>query len=146
MICIFFGHRDAQSSIKKLLEETIIDLINEGVNDFYVGNNGNYDYAVQLVLSDISKNNCKVRLTILLSRPDEKAIFAEQAYTMFPDGLENVPPRFAISKRNDLLLKRANIVVGYARNPFSNSYKMIEKAKRMGLRVINLAELSKQTP
>ena len=39
--CTFFGHRDAPDTIKPILREKIIDLIeNRGVELFYVGNQG----------------------------------------------------------------------------------------------------------
>ena len=75
----------------------------------------------------------------MLSRPDEKAIFSEQFFTLFPDGLEKTPPRFAISKRNDWLIKKSQIVIAYVDNRFTNSHKWIEKAKNKGIDVINLA-------
>ena len=139
MVCTFFGRKNAPSSVKEKLSEAINDLIKRGYDEFYVGNNGNFDFYVQSVLSDITKTNCKVNFTVVLSRPDEKAIFAEQIFTLFPDGLEKVPPRFAISKRNDWLIKKAQVVVAYADNRFTNSQKWIEKAKNKGVDVINLA-------
>lgn len=47
MKCAFFGHRDAPSSIKPRLGEAIFNLISNGVDEFYVGNNGNFDLIVQ---------------------------------------------------------------------------------------------------
>ena len=55
MVCTFFGHKDAPSSIKMRLEEIIEALINEGVKNYYVGNNGNFDFYVQGVLENIVK-------------------------------------------------------------------------------------------
>ena len=139
MVCTFFGRRNAPSSVKEKLSEIINDLIKRGYDEFYVGNNGNFDFYVQSVLSDIVITNCKVCFTVVLSRPDEKAIFAEQIFTLFPDGLEKTPPRFAISKRNDWLIKKSQIVVAYADNRFTNSQKWVEKARNKGIDVINIA-------
>ena len=75
MVCTFFGRRNAPSSVKEKLSEAITDLIKRGYDEFYVGNNGNFDFYVQSVLSDIIKTNCKVSFTVVLSRHDEKAIF-----------------------------------------------------------------------
>ena len=35
--------------------------------------------------------------------------------TIYPDGLENVPYKFAICRRNEWMLKRSEIVVTYVR-------------------------------
>lgn len=52
--CVFFGHKDADSSISSRLREAIVKLICEqGVNEFLVGNNGRFDYIVYSVLKEI---------------------------------------------------------------------------------------------
>ena len=56
MVCTFFGHKDASECIYEDLRATIIKLTNEGVKDFFVGNNGNYDYMVQKALVELIKN------------------------------------------------------------------------------------------
>ena len=44
MICTFFGHRDAPESIKPLLRKVLLNLIeNQGITQFYAGNQGNFD-------------------------------------------------------------------------------------------------------
>ena len=91
---------------------------------------------VQRAFLSVSKEY-HISYVIVLSRPNESALSGDQLNTVFPAEIEGVPPRFAISKRNDFLLKNADIVVCYAHNKFSNSYKLVEKAKRKGIRVIN---------
>ena len=55
MTCTFFGNRD--TNIKKVevpLLKILVDLIkNEKIDTFYVGNQGNFDYAVQKQLSKL---------------------------------------------------------------------------------------------
>ena len=138
MVCTFFGHKDAPSNIKMRLEEIIEALINEGVKNFYVGNNGNFDFYVQGVLENIVKKHNDIRFSVVLSTINETAIGAKQKYTVFPEGLENALPKFAISKRNDWMINNSQIVITYVRHNFSNSHKWLEKAKKKGLRVINL--------
>ena len=138
MICTFFGHRDASEKVVFALKEVIESLIKKGIKSFYVGNNGNYDLLVQSVLSDIKKANIDIDFKIVLSYLGEKAITDNQDKTIFPEGLENVLRRFAISKRNDWLISNANIVVVYYTNTFSNSYKLAQKATKKNLNIINL--------
>ena len=138
MICTFFGHRDASEKVVFALKEVIESLIKKGIKSFYVGNNGNYDLLVQSVLSDIKKANIDIDFKIVLSYLGEKAITDNQDKTIFPEGLENVPRRFAISKRNDWLISNANVVVVYCTNTFSNSYKLAQKATKKNLNIINL--------
>ena len=45
MICTFFGHKDTPKEIEPVLQASIIDLIeNHGADEFYVGNNGSFDF------------------------------------------------------------------------------------------------------
>ena len=100
MACIFFGHKDAPSAARCNLKKVILDLIEkEAVKKFYVGNNGNFDLLVQSVLKEISRTHHDIVYRIVLSRLDECAIGGEQVKTVFPEGLEGVPPRFAICKK-----------------------------------------------
>ena len=51
--CTFFGHRDCPSSIKPILREVLIDLIeNHTVDMFYVGQQGAFDGIVRSVLKE----------------------------------------------------------------------------------------------
>ena len=141
MICTFFGHRDTPDEIRKALTETIKKLTTEEDELlFYVGNNGKFDYLVQIVLSEIKKEDKSIDYCVVLSYLGEHALSNQQENTIFPEGLENVPPRFAISKRNEWMLKNSDCVITYTAHKFSNSYKLIQKALKRGLRVINLAE------
>ncbi len=140
MNCTFFGHRDAPSFIKPKLKEAILKLLDAGVEHFYVGNNGSFDLLVQVSLSEIAKEIPHIKYSIVLSYIDELAISENQEATIFPEGQELAYPKFAISKRNEWLLDNSYYVIAYAKNTCSNTHKIIERAKRKGLIVINLAE------
>ena len=141
MNCIFFGHRDAPDRIVPYLKNAIIQLIEEqGVKHFYTGNNGHFDFLAQKVLKEITKEYEGVKFNIILSSIDELAISGNQDLTLFPEGLEHVPPRFAIFRRNEWMIEHASFVISYTRHKASNTYQWVEKARRKGLCVINLME------
>lgn len=140
MICTMFGHKDAPKDIEPHLERTIKNLIVSGVICFYVGNNGNFDFYAQRTLKKIAENYDNVSFSVVLSTINESAIGTEQKNTIFPDGLEKSLPRFAIAKRNDWMINNSQIVIAYVKHTFSNSHKWIEKARKKGLRIINLEE------
>ncbi len=140
MTCTFLGHHDAPSSLYDTLKKEIERLIFEGVVNFTVGNNGSFDLMVQRILCEISKENSKIKISIVLSRINELAISGFQESTVFPEGLELAIPKFAICKRNEWLLGNAQILISYVRHTTSNSYKWLKKAKNQGLKIINLAE------
>lgn len=139
MNCTFFGHRDSPDQIYELLKHTLNKIIAcEGADTFYVGNNGNFDFMCQKALSEVYRDYPHIRYTILLSRINEIALNNEQQNTEFPEALERVPYRYAISRRNDIMIKRSDILIAFVNNKFSNSYKLVEKARRRGVKVINL--------
>ena len=138
MVCTFLGHKDASEKIKEKIETKIFSLVQEGVKLFLVGNNGYFDYTVQSILENISSSKKDIKYYIVLSKINEKAINNAQSSTIFPEGLELVPPKFAISKRNEWLIKNSNIAVVYVTNKHSNCYKWVEKALSRGLRIISI--------
>ena len=61
--CTFFGHRDCPVSIRSSLRAVLIRLIEtEGVTSFFVGNQGDFDAAVQSVLRDLQSLHRDPRL------------------------------------------------------------------------------------
>ena len=140
MNCTFLGHRDTTSRIKSRLKESILYLQRQGVECFYVGNNGSFDALVQNVLLELSLKEKSIKYFIVTSFLGEIAMSGEQERTIFPEGQELACPKFAISKRNEWLLNNSSYVIAYVKRSRSNSCKFVERAKRKGLSVINLAE------
>ena len=140
MLCIFFGPKDTRDTILPSLEKAIFHLIqSEGVRDFYIGNNGNFDGYAQRLLREISKTE-NIQYTIVLSRLNEQALNGDQNATLFPLGQENIPPRFAISKRNEWLIQHASHAIVYVKYKISNSFRWAEKCVRKGIKTIHLQD------
>ncbi len=140
MICTFFGHKNAPVSVKEALKTEILRLLDEGVVEFYVGNNGSFDYYVQEILSDISKIRPEMKFSVVISYLNEKVMKKMKNLPLFPEGLEKALPRFAINKRNEWLIKKSDVAIVYVKNTFTNSYKLMVKAIKKGIKVINLGE------
>ena len=140
MTCTFFGHASFSQPIFDKLEQVLLALIDSGISSFYVGNNGQFDYSVQYVLNKISQARSNFKYSIVLSRLNESALSGVQSKTIFPEALEFSIPRFAINKRNNWMINNASMVVCFVTNKISNSYKWVEKARRKGLKIINIAE------
>ena len=140
MICVFFGHSDAPMSAKEKVKSAILFLLNEGCKCFYVGNNGSFDILVQAVLKEIESDRGELNYKIVLSRVGEKAKSGEQERTVLPEGQELFLPKFAITKRNDWMMKKATVLVVYLLNSCSRIAKYVDSAKKKGIRIINLAE------
>lgn len=138
--CCFFGHREVTHNIRPKLTAIIERLITEeGVTEFYVGNQGQFDSTVYSVLKELKAKFPQIRYTVVLAyMPDEhiKEVYGED--TLFPDGLETVPKRFAISKRNDWMIEQSGYAVCYVHKITGGAAKFREKAKKRKLRIIDV--------
>ena len=145
--CCFFGHRDAAESIRAKLKEEIIRLIEEhDVNDYYIGNQGGFDSLVLSVmnmvfsvLKELKSRYPQIRYTIVLAYlPDEKSVISE-TNTIYPEGLESVPKRFCIARRNDWLIEHSRYVICYVAHITGGAAQFMKKAQRKKRTVINIA-------
>ena len=136
----FFGHREITHNIRPKLTEIIEKLITvDGVTEFYVGHQGQFDIMVYSVLKELGEKFPQIRYTVVLAyMPDEhiKELYGEN--TLFPDGMENVPKRFAISKRNDWMLKHSDTAIFYVWKITGGASKLKEKAEKKGLKIIDI--------
>ena len=140
VVCTFFGHRDCPETIKPRLREVLIDLINNnGVDTFYVGNQGRFDAIVRSILRELEQAYPEIHYAVVLAYlPGKKNEYDDFSDTMLPEGIETVHPRYAIERRNRWMLQRADFVVTYIAHPWGGAAKFAERAKREGKTVINL--------
>ena len=139
MFCTFFGHEDTPKEIEPTLRSTLIDLIeNKNVTVFYVGNNGNFDTMVRRQLEDLSQTYPITYSVVLAYLPTEKNKYDNLTNTIYPEGLETVPKRFAISWRNKWMIQQSSIVVTYVTHSFGGAAQFKEMAARMGKTVFNI--------
>lgn len=142
--CTFFGHRQCPVSIRPALKRCLEDLIvHYNVTMFYVGNQGAFDNIVRSVLRELAREHNNITYTVVLAylppeQKDELARFEDYSDTMYPEGIETVPKRFAIDWRNRWLLKQADYVVTYITHSWGGASKFAEKAAKSGKPVINL--------
>ncbi len=145
MKATFFGHRDAPSSVYEDLVAIITDLVEkQKVTRFYVGDKGGFDYMAQRALRTLSQTYPQIRYAVVLAYlPFDKSADPwsdERDPTLFPEGMENVPPRYAIEKRNRFMVEQSDIVVTYVKRSHGGAAKFKALALRKGKTVIELAE------
>ena len=138
--CCFFGHREVTHNIRQKLTAIIEKLFTEeGVTKFYVGHQGQFDSMVYSVLKELKANYPQIRYTVVLAyMPDEhiKEVYGED--TLFPDGLECVLKRFAISKRNDWMIQHSSFAICYVYKITGGAAKFREKAEKRRLQIIDV--------
>ena len=134
--CTFFGHRDCPETVKPHLRKVLVDLIvREGVDTFYVGNQGQFDAIVHSVLRELEQVYPEICYCVVLAYlPGKNARYHNR--TILPEGIEAVHPRYAIDWRNRWMLQRADFVVTYTTHSWGGAARYVQKAKRMGKTVI----------
>ncbi len=142
-VCTFFGHRDCPAAVKPKLRTVVAELIEQyGVERFYVGRQETFDAMARSVLRELAEEYPGISYAVVLERlpgPRDEAVW-DFSDTIFPEGLETVPPRFAISRRNEWMLRQADFVVTYITRPWGGAAQFADKARRQGKAVLNLAE------
>ena len=137
MTCTFFGHRDCPDSVFESLKRTVIELIEDkGVCRFLVGNNGRFDSYVLHTLKALKCDYPHIDYCVVLAYLPQKLDFDYP--TLYPEGIEQVPKRFAISYRNKFMISQSNFVVAYVAHPTGGAHKFFTEGKRLGKICINL--------
>lgn len=137
MVCTFFGHRDCPSSVFPRLKKAIEDLIiYKNVKTFYVGCNGNFDLYVYKALKELKKKYIHIDYFVILAYIPVKHLDYEK--TILPNGIENVPKRFAISYRNEWMLNNSDFVITYITHSYGGAAQFAQKAQKKKKICINL--------
>ena len=139
-VCTFFGHRECPDAIKPKLREVLVGLIvNHGVDMFYVGNQGQFDAIVRSSLRELQKEYPQMGYAVVLAyMPGKQNEYDDHSDTMLPEGIESIHPRYAISWRNNWMLRESDYVVSYITHSWGGAAQYATKAKKQGKTVINL--------
>jgi uncharacterized phage-like protein YoqJ len=140
--CTFFGHRDCLDTIKPKLREVLVDLIsNHNVDIFYVGHQGQFDAYVRSVLRGLKQEYPHIQYAVVLAHmPGKQNEYDDYSDTMLPEGIESVHPRYAISWRNNWMLKQSSYVVTYITHTWGGAAQYAKKASNSGKFVVNLCD------
>ena len=132
--CTFFGHRDCFALDRERLMAAIEALILQGVDTFYVGNQGNFDGMVRGCLKQLCRKHPSVRYAVVLAYLP--ATGEGESDTMYPE-IEG-HPRFAIERRNRWMLTHADYCLCYVEHSWGGAWRYARLAKKKGVTVSNL--------
>ena len=139
--CCFFGHKDAPESVKEELYVAIEKLIVEhDIDTFYAGNQGLFDFYARAALRQLQEKYPICYSVVLAYMPGEKTEYGDFSDSILPEGIEEVHPKYAISWRNDWMLRQSNYVIAYVHHNWGGAARYVQKACRQGKTVINLCQ------
>lgn len=144
MVCCFFGHKDIPSGLTERLFPVLTRLIAEGVDSFLVGNQGGFDSTVLHTLRLLKEKHPHITYNVVLAympRNKEEWSAYEPMETLYPEGLESVHPRYAISWRNKWMIQESDVVVAYITHSWGGAAQFVEMAERKKKRIINIASM-----
>lgn len=139
MICTFMGHGDAPVEIREKLWDEIEKLICDGVTEYLVGNQGNFDRMALGVLRNMRVRYPEIRYQVVLAYlPQNNTSEYELGETLFPEGMELVHPRYAIVHRNRWMIQTSDIVIAYVTHDWGGAAKAVSMAERKGKKIVRL--------
>lgn len=141
--CFFIGHRESDERLLPTLVNAIERLVvSEDVTCFYVGGYGGFDRIAASAVKQVKQRHPEITLMLVLPyHPAERPVEIPYGFdgTYYPEGLENIPRRFAIVKANKIMVDSVDWLVAYVRHGASNSQRILEYAKKRSVSHINLA-------
>jgi len=136
MTCVFFGNKNAGVGYEEKLICVLKELIEQGVDNFYVGNHGDFDKMVISTLKKLKNEFKHINYAVALAYlPKDQPEYE----TVYPIEVSVAPMKFRIDRRNRWMLEQADIVVTYVINIAGNSAKYKEQAIKKGKRVIEIS-------
>ena len=146
-ICAFFGHRLICGDLSEALENAIRAAIADGATEFWVGGYGNFDSMAAGCVRRLKKEYSRISLYLIYAYLPTKEDPMINSYdgTIYPEGLELVPKRFAVSKRNQWIVRDCDMVIAYVDKTYGGAYAACQFAKKKGRVVVDLAEKCNET-
>lgn len=143
--CFLIGHHDAPESVCPQLDAAIdTHIVEYGVAEFIVGHYGAFDRFATHVLAEAKRRHPMVTLRLLIPyHPSERFAELPDGFdgTLYPDGMESVPRRYAIARANAYIVQRCDYLICYDKYMVGNTHKYANIARRRGVLVTNLAIL-----
>ena len=136
MIVTFFGHSDFVGN-KKYKEEmaSILEEYHPEQVDFYLGGYGGFDGFALEFCQDYKKEHPSARLFYITPYLGETLERHRKYLETIYDGIiyppiENVPKKYAISKRNRWMVRRSEMVIAYVTRHYGGAYEACAYAWR----------------
>ena len=138
----FCGHSTIATEEILLIEEKLYieieKFIQQGVKEFLLGGYGKFDIMCAKAVKKLKGKY--PHITSVLIIPYMYMDYNKELYdcSEYPP-IENVPRRYAILKRNEYMINRAECVIAYVKYSIGGAAKTYQYAMRKNKEIINLA-------
>ena len=150
MIITFCGHDNVPDidKVREWLRHVLDQFLYEENVICYLGGYGGFDRLAASVVREKQKGNPSAQAVLVIPYLNKKYDESGYDYTLFPP-LESVPPRYAISKRNEWMVAQADVVVAYVTHDWGGAAKTLEYARTKRKKLIlypEIGEISADRP
>ncbi len=137
----FCGHSSLTEEEKRFLEERLYveieKLIFDGAEEFLLGDYGQFDRLCARVVRKLQEKYPHIKSVLVLPYLDRE--YDAKLYDIVEYApIETVPKRFCILKRNEYMVKQADVVIAYVKHEWGGAAKTLEYAKRKNKAVVEL--------
>ena len=131
--------------VKEQIRNNIIDV---KLVTCYLGGYGDFDEICARACRELKQEYDDIEVvyvTPYISLSEQAKIKEMQSYglcdtSIYPP-IENVPLRFAISKKNEWMMTNADLIIAYVNRSYGGAYKSLQVAKRKKKKIINIYDL-----
>ena len=151
--CFFTGHRDIPlekyPEVQAKLEQTVEDLINQGVQYFGAGGALGFDTLAALTVLKVKRNHPEIRLALILPYKDYGSNWSDKDRELLAqtvaraDKVVYTSERYyngCMYKRNRHMAEQSGYCVCYLERATGGTAYTVSYAKSVEVRIINLAE------
>ena len=150
MIITFVGHSLVPSlnKVKEIVKEKIrSNIIDTKSVSFYLGGYGDFDKICAQACRELKQEYIGIEVvyvTPYMSFSEQAKIKEMQSGGLYDTSIyppiENVPPKFAISKRNEWMIINADLIIAYVDHSHGGAYQSLQVAKRKKKKIINICD------
>ena len=144
MVISFCGHSSyiSNEQDKKQILELIESVGQNKHIDFYLGGYGNFDSFARVCAKEYQAKHPDSKLYFITPYLEEnygKLDYVQDLYdgSIYPE-IENIPKRYAISKRNEWMVTHSDYIIAYVSHTFGGAYKTLLYAKKKNKTYTNI--------
>ncbi len=141
MVVTFCGHKNVYQTerVSQQVKQIVSSLVKEGADTFLLGGYGSFDSIAAVAVRDLKKEYPGLRSVLVLpylNRDYNTSLYDESIYPP----IEDVPKRFAISRRNEWMVEKADVIIAYVDHDWGGAATTLRYAERKKKRIINVAQ------
>ena len=142
--CCGFGHREVFENLSDRISSAVRMAAEQGCEIFYTGAMGRFDEMFSSEVRALKKDFPNIKLIrVMPYMTNEIKTQGDYLYTLYdgilvPTELADVHYKAAITKRNQWIIQRSELVIVYTRRNFGGAYNAKRYAERMNKGIITI--------